>query len=324
MTTLIVIPTLNEAEHIGAVLDGIAGFAASHDARIVVADGGSTDGTRAIVTERASQTENLHFLDNPLRFQSAAVNLAVETHGANCEMLIRLDAHSAYPSDFCEVLLREASTTGADSVVVTMHAVGKGPLQHIVAAAQNSRFGNGASAHRNRTKGAWVDHGHHALMRIAAFRQVGGYDPDFSHNEDAELDYRLRQAGFRIWLTAKTGIEYFPRATLSGLMLQYFRFGRGRARNLAKHHARPARRQSLVAALAPALLLSLLTPVHPVFALPLMFWILGCIAAGVLIIRESRSPRNILAGPVAGLMQLSWSAGFWRQKLAPATGRGTA
>ena len=33
-------------------------------------------------------------------------------------------------------------------------------------------------------------------MRIAAFRGVGGYDESFSHNEDAELDYRLRQAGY--------------------------------------------------------------------------------------------------------------------------------
>ena len=41
-------------------------------------------------------------------------------------------------------------------------------------------------------------------MRIAAFRAVGGYDESFSHNEDAELDYRLRQAGYRIWMTDKT------------------------------------------------------------------------------------------------------------------------
>ena len=40
-------------------------------------------------------------------------------------------------------------------------------------------------------EGHWADHGHHALMRISAFRAVGGYDESFSHNEDAELDYRL-------------------------------------------------------------------------------------------------------------------------------------
>jgi hypothetical protein len=58
-----------------------------------------------------------------------------------------------------------------------------------------------ARAHRARGQGAFVDHGHHALMSIAAFRAVGGYDPDFAHNEDAELDHRLRAAGYDIWLT---------------------------------------------------------------------------------------------------------------------------
>ena len=63
-------------------------------------------------------------------------------------------------------------------------------------------------------KGHWTDHGHHALMRVAAFRAVGGYDESFSHNEDAELDYRLRAAGYRIWMTDKTFMVYYPRASV--------------------------------------------------------------------------------------------------------------
>jgi hypothetical protein len=76
-------------------------------------------------------------------------------------------------------------------------------------------------------QGAFVDHGHHALMEIAAFRAVGGYDPDFAHNEDAELDHRLRAAGYDIWLTGRTAITYFPRRALPALARQYFNFGRG-------------------------------------------------------------------------------------------------
>ena len=50
---LVVIPTLNEEAHIAQVLDGIAGFAARHDALVVVADGGSGDRTCEIVRARA-------------------------------------------------------------------------------------------------------------------------------------------------------------------------------------------------------------------------------------------------------------------------------
>jgi glycosyltransferase involved in cell wall biosynthesis len=315
MTILIVVPVLNEVQHIAAVLRGLAPFAQRSGATVVVADGGSTDGTQDIVRQITGTDATVRLIDNPKRLQSAAVNLAVATFGHASDWLLRIDAHSEYPPDYADRLLEEAQRTGADSVVVSMTAVGDGLMQRMIAVAQNSRLGNGGSAHRRRAQGRWVDHGHHALMRIAAFRDVGGYDESFSHNEDAELDHRLRAAGFRIWLTAETGLTYFPRRTLSALLLQYFRFGKGRARNLMKHRTGPAPRQMVVAALAPAVLLGLATPVHPVFALPAVLWVLACLGGGVALALSGREPLAVFAGFLAGAMHLAWSAGFWAQTL---------
>ena len=313
---LIVIPALNEAAHIKDVLNFALGFAERADGLVVVADGGSTDGTREIVRRRAADHRRLRLLDNPARLQAPAVNLAVERFGAGAEWLLRLDAHSAYPADYGDTLLAEARRTGADSVVVSMHAQGQGFLQRAIAEAQNSRLGNGGSAHRLAGGGAWVDHGHHALMRIAAFRGVGGYDEGFSHNEDAELDRRLTGAGHRIWLTGRTRLTYFPRQSFGPLVRQYYNFGRGRAKNLVKHHARPAARQAVVAMLAPAAALVLLAPFSAWFALPLVLWLLACLAGGVAIALQTRRPEGLLAGLAAGVMHMAWSAGFWRQWLA--------
>ncbi len=310
---LIVVPVLNEACHIGPVLAGLAPFARRSGALIVVADGGSTDGTQEMVRQLYATYPAIRLIDNPRRLQSAAINLAVKAFGRSAEWLLRIDAHSAYPQDYGDRLLGEARLTGADSVVVGMTAVGQGTLQRLIAVAQNSRLGNGGSAHRNRTDGRWVEHGHHALMRIAAFHTVGGYDERFSHNEDAELDHRLRTAGFRIWLTAATGLDYFPRRTLSGLLVQYFRFGRGRARNLMKHRTGPAPRQMAVAALAPAMLLALAAPVHPAFALPAVVWFLACLGGGLALALSQRDPLAVFAGFIAGAMHLAWSAGFWAE-----------
>ena len=325
-TALIVIPTLNEAAHIGQLLQSLLPSARRLGARIVVVDGGSDDKTVEIAGQQAASAAGLiDIIHNPLRLQSAAVNLAVSRFGEDADWLIRVDAHSAYPADFCDILLADAARTGADSVVVAMTAVGRGGLQAAIADAQNSRLGNGGSPHRLRGQGAWVDHGHHALIRISAFRDVGGYDESFSHNEDAELDHRLRQAGYRIWLTAATGIEYFPRSGLSALARQYYRFGRGRARNLLKHGLRPAPRQLLVALLGPAVALTVLMPLSGWFGLPLLLWLAGCLGGGLSIAVRQRSLRGIIAGFAAGIMHLSWSFGFWRQWLAlramPGAGR---
>ncbi|HRE42538.1 MAG TPA: succinoglycan biosynthesis protein exoa, partial [Terricaulis sp.] len=103
--------------------------------------------------------------------------------------------------------------------------------------------------HRNAGVRRFTDHGHHALMRTAAFRAVGGYDESFSHNEDAELDHRLIGNGARILLAGDIVVDYYPRATLRGLWRQYYMFGRGRAKTVAKHRIPLKPRQ-----LAPALI----------------------------------------------------------------------
>ncbi|TIW08371.1 MAG: glycosyltransferase family 2 protein, partial [Mesorhizobium sp.] len=259
---LIVIPCLNEAAHIGGLLDRLRPAAARLDGRIVVVDGGSSDGTQAIVEKIVAKDPRVILLANPKRLQSAAINLAVATLGEGADYLIRIDAHGGYPDDYCDRLVEEALATGADSVVVSMLTAGTGAVQKAVAAAQNSKLGTGGSKHRHMSEGEWVDHGHHALMRIAAFSHAGGYDESFSHNEDAELDYRLRQAGYRIWMSGRTHMVYYPRSSLKSLYLQYLGYGRGRARNVLKHRMVPKVRQMVPLLVAPVVLLALFSVVH--------------------------------------------------------------
>jgi len=76
-SSLIVIPCLNEAAHIGALLRQLQPAAARLGASIVVADGGSTDGTLAIVQGIAGEDPKVLLLHNEKRIQSAAINLAV-------------------------------------------------------------------------------------------------------------------------------------------------------------------------------------------------------------------------------------------------------
>ena len=314
---LIVIPCLNEAAHIGGLLDQLRPAAARLGGRIVVADGGSADGTQAIVEKVEAMDPRVILLANPKRLQSAAVNLAVATLGEGADYLIRIDAHGGYPDDYCDRLVEEALASGADSVVVSMLTAGTGAVQRAVAAAQNSKLGTGGSKHRHMSEGEWVDHGHHALMRVTAFKDVGGYDESFSHNEDAELDYRLRQAGYRIWMSGRTQMVYYPRSTLKSLYFQYLGYGRGRARNVLKHRMVPKLRQMIPLLVAPVVLLALFSFVHWLAALPFLLWAAVCLGYGLAAAIRQRNAGIALAGVSAMVMHFGWSVGFWQQILTP-------
>ncbi|SCB35484.1 glycosyltransferase family 2 protein [Rhizobium hainanense] len=313
MRCIIVIPCLNEEKHIEPLIEKLGQALYELDARIVVADGGSTDRTREIVRSIAEGDPRVLLLDNPKRLQSAAINLAIDTFGDDHEYFIRIDAHGDYPDDYCQTLVQEAGATGADSVVVAMRTMGFSAFQKATAVAQNSKLGNGGSKHREGAKGHWAEHGHHALMRVAAFRAVGGYDETFSHNEDAELDYRLNKTGYRIWLTDKTAMTYYPRSSVPTLFKQYLGYGRGRARNILKHRSMPSLRQMLPLAVVPIFIGAFLAVLNWIAVIPVGLWAVACIAYGFWIALGQKNPYGPLAAISAMVMHFAWSMGFWME-----------
>jgi succinoglycan biosynthesis protein ExoA len=317
---LIVVPCLNEEAHLPGLLDGLLRDA--RGALVVVADGGSSDRSRAIVSRLARTHANLVLLDNPQRIQSAAVNRAARRHGAGRRWLVRIDAHADYPADFVDRLCRAAGRMRATSVVVPMVTRGRACFERAAAAAQNSVLGTGGAPHRHLVQrhfgqGQWVDHGHHALFDLALFMAVGGYDEGFAANEDSELDRRLLAAGGRIWLEPAAAITYFPRGTIAALFRQYRQYGKGRARNLKRHPVPVRLRQMLPLAVVPAILtagvglaLATIRGEAAILAVPALGWLGGALAAGAALGWRARSWCAAGAGVAAATMHAGWSLGF--------------
>jgi len=323
VSVVVVIPCLNEEEHIARTIAHFAAEAPSIVSKIVVVDGGSSDRTLPIVQQCALVDSRVALITNARRIQSCGINRAVELYGDLAPFIVRVDAHADYPGDFCKRLLETQQATGADSVVVSMISKGEGCFQAAAAAAQNSRLGNGGSAHRRLAEGRFVDHGHHALMNVNSFRAVGGYDESFSHNEDAELDLRLVAAGFRIYLCAGADITYFPRKGMFSLFQQYRNFGKGRAKTTLKHHARPKLRQVIPVMIGPMVAVSLLGWVSPLLALPAAAWAIACLTCGLLLGAREKSGCACGAGIAAMSMHLGFSVGYISQVLRHTALRGS-
>ncbi len=310
-----VMPVLNEERYVELALSSLLDQVEGRDGEILVLDGGSRDATRAIVTRMAVVHPVIRLVDNPRRTQSAACNLAAELAHPQSAIMLRADAHAAYPSDFVATVLRALLDTDATSVAVPMRTVGKLFVQRAIAATQNSRLGNGGSSHRRAGRSRFVDHGHHAAFDLAFFRTIGGYDRDFTHNEDAELDVRAVRAGGRVWLCTEATIDYFPRDSLRQLARQYVRHGRGRARTIAKHRLRLKLRQGLPLVILATVALAALGPLFPWLAVPAAFYLLACLGWGVVDAARRADAARLLMGPTAVVMHLSWAIGFLQGRL---------
>lgn len=310
---LVVVPTLNEASTIEPLLRDLGRQVSAYSgSSIVVVDGGSKDGTQKIVERVSCDLPFVLCLHNPATIQASGINLAVVTYGDDCDLLVRCDAHQVYPDQFLSALEQSIRAHGADSIVVPMDSIGETCFQNAVAWTSDSRVGSGGAAHRGGKKSGFVDHGHHAAIKISTFRALKGYDESFTHNEDAEFDCRLRARGGTIFLDSQIRLQYQPRSTVEGLWRQYFQYGCGRSRTVRRHPNSLRLRQFLVPA-------HLLISVAAVFLCPWtitpMAWPLAYLAILVGFgMTETVARRSFCAlfMPVAALvMHTGWAAGFF-------------
>jgi succinoglycan biosynthesis protein ExoA len=311
---IVLIPTLNEARHIDAVLTQLLSQDTfGQQTRVIVADGGSNDGTQTIVEKASTRFPNVELRHNPGRTQACAMNMLLASEFASYDIAVRCDAHAAYPPDFISRLITELDRQpDVSSIVIPMDAVPDGNcFRRGLALVADSKLGAGGSPHRGGVKSGFVDHGHHAAFRLDAFRTLGGYDTRFIANEDAEFDRRLIGSRHKIWLDANIRIGYFPRDTLGGLWRQYYRYGIGRAQNCLKHGDIPALRQMIPVVHVLLLILSiLLLP----FSIAGLIWpVFYVLLLGVVAIQTAAKHKTLcglIALPALAAMHTAWGSGF--------------
>ena len=310
---LVAIPALNEEAHIEACLHSLLdGDPELSEVDIVVADGGSTDATRARVATITEVHPNVSLIDNPGRIQSAGVNAVVETVALERHrILVRVDAHSVYPPGYIMEVARQLVARDVAALATTLDATGQTCFARGSAWIVDTPLGSGGSGHRGGTQSGFVDHGHHAGLHLDWFKKIGGYDVTLPINEDADYDTRLRRAGGRIWLAADIRIDYQMRPTPKGLVKQYWRYGVGRAQTTLKNGTRPAIRQILPALNAALLVLSLLlTLISPIFWAFPVFYLLVALLVSLMIAIKRRSLCGLWAGLAMICMHVSWGFGY--------------
>ena len=111
----VICPIYNEEKYIAKCIDSILNQDyPKNDLEVLFVDGMSTDRTREIVKEYASRYSFIKLIDNPNKIVPPAMNIGIkESKG---EIIIRLDAHAEFPSQYFSRLTKALIDLKADNV----------------------------------------------------------------------------------------------------------------------------------------------------------------------------------------------------------------
>ncbi len=240
----VILPIRNEAAHIERCLESVCAQDYPADRmEILVTDGMSGDGTRAIVAREAAHDERLRLIDNPQRIVPTGLNRAIRQ--ARGQVILRVDGHTVLARDYVRLCVQALSETGADNVGGRMHAEGEGPIARAIVLATSSPFGVGGARFHYANSSGWVDTVYLGAYRREVFDRIGLFDEELVRNQDDEFNFRLVRAGGKIWLDTSIHSTYFSRSTLRGFWKQYLEYGFWKVRVIQKHQ-RPASWRHLV------------------------------------------------------------------------------
>ena len=304
----VVLPVLNEELHLANAVQSILSQDYAGELEIILALGPSKDKTNDVAERLALADKRILLVQNPSGRTAAGLNLALNK-SAN-PVIVRVDAHAEIQQNYISLAIEIMKSSGAVNVGGIMGAQGDSFFEKAVARAMRSPLGVGSSRFHTGGDSGYVDTVYLGVFIRAAVIAVGGFDERFIRAQDWELNYRLRQAGGKIFFDPQLHVTYRPRSTVRALAKQYFEYGRWRRVVSRRHKGTINYRYlappfSLVTALISIILAVTL---NYLFIIPAaiygIFLILASLLTGKGIIEK------ILLPIVLFTMQMSWGLGF--------------
>jgi len=223
----VVIPCRNEEGYIGTVLRNIQEQDyPSGQMEIIVIDGESDDGTLSEIREIAKKDDRILIVSNPRRIVPTALNLGIGK--STGEIIVRMDAHCEYPSNYISYLVENLQKLNADNVGVTMRAFprNKSLKAFAISKAISSPFGVGNSHHRTGTsKPVEMDSVPFGCYWRKVFDEIGFFDEELVRNQDDEFNARLGKNGGKIILLPDIEIKYLARDTFGKIARMFYYYG---------------------------------------------------------------------------------------------------
>lgn len=224
----VICPIYNEEKYIAKCLDSIIGQDYPKDEiELFLVDGMSTDRTRDIIAGYQAEYPWIKVLDNPKRIAPCAMNIGIKASSG--DVIIRLDAHVLYPTNYFSVLVKNLNELpGAENVgaVCNTLPVNDSVEAQSIASVLSSSFGMGNSYFRvGASEVKVVDTVPFGCFHSSIFDRVGLYDEELIRNQDDELNARIVKSGGVIYLIPDLICEYYARDTAKKVYRMFYQYG---------------------------------------------------------------------------------------------------
>ena len=200
-----------------------------------------------------SKASVIRVIDNPSRIVSTGLNAAIRM--ARGDIIIRLDAHTEYASDYLCACVKALERTGADNVGGPARTRANTVMQSAVAAAYHSPFAVGGAHFHDVNYQGYVDTVTYGCWPRSTFEKFGLFDEELVRNQDDEHNLRITRGGGKVYQSPKIRSWYRPRGSLIALFKQYMQYGYWKVRVIQKHKLPASIRHLVPGAFVLALML---------------------------------------------------------------------
>jgi glycosyltransferase involved in cell wall biosynthesis len=223
----IICPIFNEEKYIAKCLDSILSQDYPlNDMEVLFIDGNSTDKTVSIIDEYKNKYPFIKIISNRDKVVPVAMNLGI--NAAKGDVIVRLDAHAVYPSNYVSVLAQKLIELGADNVgsILKTDVLNKNGKSLAIKEILSSKLGVGNSIFRTGVNTIQeVDTVPFGCWKRDVFKKYGLFDIKLTRGQDLEFNKRIKRGGGKIYIVPDTYIGYFARETFGDLARQYYKTG---------------------------------------------------------------------------------------------------
>lgn len=223
----VICPIYNEEKYIEQCVESLLlQDYPQNDLEIIFVDGMSTDKTRDILAAYIAKYPFIKMIDNPEKIVPYAMNAGIKK--SKGEIIIRLDGHVEYPTNYFSTLVTSLKELDADNVGALCETLpcGTSAQEIAIAEALSSSFGMGNSYFRigcNEVK--QVDTVPFGCFKREVFDKVGLYDNELVRNQDDELNGRIIKNGGKIYLIPSIVTKYYARDKVSKVSRMFYQYG---------------------------------------------------------------------------------------------------